>query len=196
VGIVNEQAERCARVTVGPGEREASRGTGDEGRELLHELDRLEEEMGSAITPHGLEFDEDASVGTELDAVLGERGAEEVAAELFEAGAIIRGHPDVGVEVEAVELGLAGTARGGMAQVRLVAEAVDAGASARGPRATRPWTEAPARPARTGEASVNGSAGALSSSGSSWRRVSSRPIRARTVARTCATSSSLGGAAR
>ena len=55
------------------------RGTGNEGRELLQELDRLEEEMGSAITPHGLEFDEDASVGTELDAVLGEAGAEEVA---------------------------------------------------------------------------------------------------------------------
>ena len=35
--------------------------------------------MGGAIAPHRLEFDEDASVGTELDAVLGERGAEEVA---------------------------------------------------------------------------------------------------------------------
>jgi hypothetical protein len=40
------------------------------------------------------------------------------------------GHPDIGVEVEAVELGLAGTARGGMAQIRLVAEAADAGAGA------------------------------------------------------------------
>jgi hypothetical protein len=34
------------------------------------------------------------------------------------------------VEVEAVELGLAGAARGGMAQIRLVAEAADAGAGA------------------------------------------------------------------
>ena len=64
---------------------------------------------------------------------------------------------------------------------------------ARGPRATRPWTEAPTRPARTGEASASGSAGAVSSAGSSWRRASSRSTRARTVARTCATSSSLGG---
>jgi hypothetical protein len=111
-------------------QNQVDRGAGDDGRELCHELARLEEEMGGAIAPHRLEFDEDASVGTELDAVLGERGAEEVAAELFEAGAIVRGHPDVGVEVEAVELGLAGTARGGMAQIRLVAEAADAGAGA------------------------------------------------------------------
>jgi hypothetical protein len=66
-------------------------------------------------------------------------------------------------------------------------------APARGPRATRPWTEALARPARTGEASVSGSAGAVSSAGSSWRRASRCPTRARTVARTCATSSSLRG---
>jgi hypothetical protein len=113
-------------------------------------MNSLGSKMGGAIAPHRLEFDEDASVGTELDAVLGERRAEEVAAELFEAGAIVRGHPDVGVEVEAVELGLAGASRGGMAQIRLVAEAADAGAGA-GARATRPWTEAPTRPARTGE---------------------------------------------
>ena len=77
-----------------------------------------------------LEFDEDASVRTELDAVLGERRAEEIAAELFEAGAIIRRDPDVGVEIEAVELGLPRAARGGVTEIRLVAEAADAGAGA------------------------------------------------------------------
>jgi hypothetical protein len=61
-------------------QKQVDRGPGDDGRELLHELDRLEEQMRSAITPHRLEFDEDASVGPEADAVLGERGAEEVAA--------------------------------------------------------------------------------------------------------------------
>ena len=66
----------------------------DEGRVgrdrsgLLRQFDGLEEEMRSAIAPDRRELDEDALVGPELDAVLGERGAEAVAAELFEAGAI------------------------------------------------------------------------------------------------------------
>jgi len=75
---------------------------GDDGRGLLHELDRLEEPLRGAIAPHRLEFDEDAAVGPEAHAVLGERGAEEIATELFEAGAIVGGDPDVGVEVEAI----------------------------------------------------------------------------------------------
>ena len=64
---------------------------GDDGRELLHELDRLEEQLRSAIAPDRLEIDEDAAVGAQADAVLGERRAEEIAAELFEAGAIVGG---------------------------------------------------------------------------------------------------------
>jgi hypothetical protein len=85
--------------------------------------------MGGASAPDRFEFDEDASVGPELDAVLGEGRAEEIATELLETGAIIGGHPDVGVEIEAVELGLTRAARGGVTEVRLVAEAADAGAS-------------------------------------------------------------------
>jgi hypothetical protein len=102
----------------------------DDGRELLQELDGLEEQVRRAIAPHRLELDEEASIGAEADAVLGERGAEEVAAELLEAGAIVWGDPDVGVEVEAVELGLARAAGGDVAEGRPVAEAADAGAGA------------------------------------------------------------------
>ena len=109
---------------------EVDRGTGNDGRELLQDLDRLEEQMRGAIAPDGRQRDEDASVGPELDAVLGERGAEEVAAELLEAGTIVRGDPDVGVEIEAIELGLTRAAGGDVTQVRLVAEAADAGAGA------------------------------------------------------------------
>jgi len=47
-------------------------------------------------------------------------GAEEGAAELFEAGAIVGGDPDVGVEIDAVALGLAGPAGAGEVQLRLV----------------------------------------------------------------------------
>jgi hypothetical protein len=87
-------------------QNQVDRGPGNDGRQLLHELDRLEEQMRGTIAPHRLEFDEDAPVGAEADAVLGEWGPEEVAAELLKAGAIVGGNPDVGVEVEAVEVGL------------------------------------------------------------------------------------------
>ena len=63
--------------------------------------------MRVAIASHRLERDEDAPVSPEVDPVLGERGAEEGAAELRKAGTIVGGNPDVGVEVEAVELSLA-----------------------------------------------------------------------------------------
>ncbi len=42
--------------------------------------------------------DEDAPVGPQLHPVLGERGAEKVTADLLEPGAIVWGHPDVGME--------------------------------------------------------------------------------------------------
>ena len=50
---------------------------------------------GIARVIHTLDLQRiDAPVGPELDAVPGERGAGEVAAELFEAGAIGGGDPD------------------------------------------------------------------------------------------------------
>ena len=58
------------------------RGARDDGRELLQEFDGLEEEVRGSIASHRLELNEDASIGAEAEAVLGERGAEEVAAEL------------------------------------------------------------------------------------------------------------------
>jgi len=81
--------------------------------------------------------------------------------------------------------------RGEMQEVRPVAEAADAGAGP-GVRAKSPSGEALTSPAKTAEVSVSGSASVLSSSGSSCRRASSCPTRARTVARTCATLLSFG----
>jgi hypothetical protein len=80
-----------------------------------------------AIAPDGLELDENAPVGAEADAILGERGAEQIATELLQASAIVGGDPDVGVEVEAVELGLTRAAGDDVTEVWLVAEASDAG---------------------------------------------------------------------
>jgi hypothetical protein len=54
-------------------------------------FDGLEEQMRGAIAPHRLECDEDAPVGPAVDAVLDERGAEEIAAELLKAGTIVGG---------------------------------------------------------------------------------------------------------
>jgi hypothetical protein len=112
-------------------EKQIRRGAGNEGGELLEEFDGLEEEVGCAITPRGLEFDEDAPVGAEPDAVLGEGGPEEIAAELLQAARLLGGTPDVGMQGEAVELFLTRAARGNVTEVRLVAEAPDAGAGAR-----------------------------------------------------------------
>ncbi len=107
-------------------QEQVHRGSRDDGREPLQEFDGLKEEVRRSSAPHRLELDEDASIGAE--AVLGERGAEEIARELLEAGAIVWGDPDVGVEIEALELGLMRAAGGDVTEVRLVAEAAAAGA--------------------------------------------------------------------
>ena len=73
----------------------------DRGRPCYTELSGA---IQASIAPRALECGEDAPVGAELDTVLGERGAEEIAEELLPARAIVGRHPDVGVEVEAVEL--------------------------------------------------------------------------------------------
>src|SRR5262245_7333467 len=80
--------------------------------QFVHPRDGREEQMRGAIAPHRLEVDEDASVRAELEAVLGERGAEQVAAELFKAGAIVGSAPAMGGEIEAIARGLARAARG------------------------------------------------------------------------------------
>jgi hypothetical protein len=60
-------------------QEQVHRGPRDDGRELLQEFDGLEEEVRRAVAPHRLELDEDASIGAEAEAVLGER-EEEIAA--------------------------------------------------------------------------------------------------------------------
>ena len=149
--------------------------------------------MRRSIAPHRLEWDEDAPVGAEAEAVLGERGAEEIATELLQAGAIVGGHPEVGVEVEAVQLGLTRAAGGDVTEARLVTEAADAGAGAGAegdPALDGGPNEADQDGGDFGERVRRGRV-----VGGLWR-ASSCPTRARRVARTCATPSSLGGVAR
>ena len=60
----------------------------------------------------------------------GERGAEEVAAELLEAGTTVRRGPGTGVEIEALELGLMRAAGGDVTRGPPVGETLDAGPGA------------------------------------------------------------------
>jgi hypothetical protein len=53
-------------------------------------LDGPERLRIGGIPPHGRQVDRDASVGAEAQAILGDRRVEEMAAELFEASAIVR----------------------------------------------------------------------------------------------------------
>ena len=63
--------------------------------------------------------------------MLGQRRAQEIAAQVFKARAIVWANPDTGVKIEAIELGLARSARGGVARSGLGSEATHARASAR-----------------------------------------------------------------
>jgi hypothetical protein len=53
----------------------------------------LKEEVRRAIAPDRLELDENAPVGAEADAVLGEWGAEQISTKLLQASAIVGGLP-------------------------------------------------------------------------------------------------------
>ena len=108
-------------------QEQVHRGPGNEGCRLLQEFDGLEEEVRRAIAPDGLEFDENAPVGAEADATGG--GADSDRAAPGERDCL-GGDPDVCVEVEAGDLGLTRAAGDDVTEVRLVAEAADAGAGA------------------------------------------------------------------
>jgi len=71
-------------------------------------------------------------VGGAREALLGDRRPEDVAAQLLECRAIVRGDGDVGVQIEAVKVGLARARRRDPGEARHAADLEDAGA---GPRA-------------------------------------------------------------
>jgi hypothetical protein len=65
-----------------------------------------------AVAPFRLQGQEHAAIGGARQPLLRDRRPEHVACELFEAVAIVRRDGDVGVQVEAVEVGLAGAGGG------------------------------------------------------------------------------------
>ena len=82
-----------------------------QGGELFEEFPGLEEQVAGAIVPDALQLQQDAAVAGEPEAVLGDRRPEQVAAELLEPAAVVGRHEQVGVEIEALEVGLARTGR-------------------------------------------------------------------------------------
>ncbi len=91
-------------------------GGGREGREA---------EGTCAVGPRPLQVQQDASVAGELEAILGDGRPQQVAAELFESRALFRRHAQVGVEIDAFEVRLAGPSRADSRGIRLVPEAQD-----------------------------------------------------------------------
>jgi len=84
-------------------EGEVGPRAGDEGGETADELQRLELEVGGAVTPGVAERNPNAVLVEELEARLRHCRPGDVAAQRLEALAVVRGHRHRGVEVEAVE---------------------------------------------------------------------------------------------
>ena len=74
-----------------------------------------------------LSWSRTAPLASEPEAVLGDRRPQQVAAELLEPGAVVRRHEQVGVEIEAIEVGLARTGRGNPGRVGVVPDPQDVG---------------------------------------------------------------------
>ena len=103
-------------------EHDIDAGARGEGSELF---EGLEEEVTCAVGPLSLQLQQDASVAGELEAILGDGRPQQVASELFESRALFRRHAQVGVEIEAFEVRLAGPSRADPRGIRLVPEAQD-----------------------------------------------------------------------
>ncbi len=108
-------------------EDEVDAGARSQGGELFEELQGFEEQVARAVGPLALQLQQDAAVGRELEAVLGDRGSEQIAAELLEAGAVFCRHGQAHVEIEALEVGAAGPGRGDPGDIRLAPELHDPG---------------------------------------------------------------------
>jgi len=87
-------------------------GAAHEGREAGDEIGGAQLEVGGAVAPRGLDGQEDLAVWCQVEAVPGEGGAEEVAAELLSAVLALPPDGATGVEVEAVASGLLSAGEG------------------------------------------------------------------------------------
>ncbi len=86
-------------------------GGRNQDAEFLDELDGIQEEMGGAIAPRMGKLIQELSVGALGEAVQGQRGPQEVAAEVLELLSGLSGEGHIGVEGETLQVGAAGLVR-------------------------------------------------------------------------------------
>ena len=114
-------------------------GPGRQRGQLREELEGLEHEVRCPIAPAPLQLDGQPPIRPEAQTVLGERGVEQVSAEMLQPGAIVGGHPHVRVQIKAVQVSLARPAGAAGGSVGSPPRR-PTWAPACWPRATRPWT--------------------------------------------------------
>jgi hypothetical protein len=110
------------------GQHEIDARARSQGGELFEEFQGLEEEVAGAIVPGARELQQDATVPGEPKTILGDRGAQQVAAELLEPRTIFCWDEQVRVEIEALKMGLTGPGRGDPGGIGVAPEAKDASA--------------------------------------------------------------------
>ena len=76
-------------------------------RQLLEELHGLEEQVRRAVAPRPLQLHPHAAVAQQSQPVVGQRRAEEVAAQMLQTRRVVGAHPHVGVQIEALDVRLA-----------------------------------------------------------------------------------------
>lgn len=79
----------------------------DESREPFQEFDGVEQQARGPVMPGRLQCHQHAPIGSEVEAILRESGTQHIPTEPFQPSTIIRGHVDIGVKVEAVQMRLA-----------------------------------------------------------------------------------------
>jgi hypothetical protein len=80
-------------------------------RQTLQQLQRLEHQLARAVAPRRLQLQRDAPVAPQPQALLRKGRTQDIAAQTLQPRPIVRWHPHVGVQIEALEMRLPGPAR-------------------------------------------------------------------------------------
>jgi hypothetical protein len=128
-------------------------GAGCQRGQLRQELVRLEHEMRRPIAPGPLQLDRHAPIGPEPQPVLGQRGAEQIAAQMLQPARSLGGTRTLACRSNSSKWAWRGPRAAWAGSVRSPRRRLT-GVPGCWPSATRPWTEALVIRARTAAARV------------------------------------------